>query len=239
MSFSCTSSDDPLPPYSVRVSNRAKRLQLKVSSLCQVEVVVPKGLALHYVPEFVSQHRQWIQKTLLQVKLQRPIEVGLPKRVTLQAVNEVWQVQYQVADRSGLCVNTKEYQLTISGRADSEQLDVLRMWLSQHAKVRLIPWLTTVSMELSLPFKKAAVRAQKTRWGSCSSRHHISLNRALLFMSPAAVRYLFIHELCHTKHLNHSSRFWGLVARYEPNHRVYELELRQAASVIPTWALAN
>ncbi|NOY73577.1 MAG: M48 family metallopeptidase [Gammaproteobacteria bacterium] len=225
-----------LPPYSVRISNRAKYLQLKISAHHQVEVVVPKGVALHHVSDFVEQHKQWIEKTLVRIKSHQPDKIELPYQVLLNAIDEQWQIQYDSTEHSNVQVDIDHNQLTVRGITETEQLTVLRAWLTQHAKTCLIPWLTAVSEELLLPFKKASVRAQKTRWGSCSSKRHISLNRALLFMSPAAVRYLFIHELCHTKHLNHSTNFWRLVAKYEPGHKAHETELRRASQVIPLWA---
>ena len=48
-------------------------------------------------------------------------------------------------------------------------------------------------------------------------------------------RYLMTHELCHTRHMNHSRAFWSLVASYEPDYRAYEARLDQAWRVIPGW----
>jgi len=236
MSSSDPDSENSLPAYSVRVSNRAKHLQLKVSAQRQIEVVVPKGVALHYVPGFVAQHKQWIEKILAQIKPQQHVTIERPNQIALNAVDEHWHIDYQTAERSKVYTDINSYQLIVWGQTEEAQISMLRTWLTEYGKRCLIPWLIKVSEELLLPFKKAAVRAQKTRWGSCSAKQHISLNRALLFMSSGAVRYLFIHELCHTKHLNHSVRFWNLVQKYEPEYKTYEKELRYASQVIPAWA---
>jgi hypothetical protein len=101
--------------------------------------------------------------------------------------------------------------------------------------MQLIPWLRQTSQEIKLPFNRAAVRGQKTLWASCSSKSNISLNFKLLFLPPHLVRYVFIHELCHTIHLNHSRKFWALVAEKEPNYRQYDAELNKAWVYIPEW----
>jgi predicted metal-dependent hydrolase len=80
------------------------------------------------------------------------------------------------------------------------------------------------------------VRMQRTRWGSCSSSGTVSLNAALLFLEPAVVRYLFVHELCHLIALNHSRKFWCAVARYEPNYEALDRRLTEAWHEIPLWA---
>ena len=63
-----------------------------------------------------------------------------------------------------------------------------------------------------------AIRAQRTRWGSCSSRGNLNFN-CLLMLAPENVReYVVIHELCHRKEMNHSPGFWAEVARVLPDY---------------------
>jgi predicted metal-dependent hydrolase len=76
-----------------------------------------------------------------------------------------------------------------------------------------------VSIQTSLPYNRVSIRGQKTRWGSCSSDKNINLNYKLLFLEPEFVKYIIIHELCHTIHLNHSREFWQLVGDFYPDYR--------------------
>ena len=115
---------------------------------------------------------------------------------------------------------------------------LLSKWLARRAKSTLQSWLDEVSATTGLRYEKLCVRAQKTRWGSCSHRKHINLNRALMFLPEELVRYLMIHELSHTVHLNHSRAFWSLVARWAPHYQRYEKQLNQYSAQIPLWALA-
>jgi len=92
-----------------------------------------------------------------------------------------------------------------------------------------------VSQEVNLPFKNVSIRGQKTRWGSCSSDQSISLNCKLLFLPSPVVRYVLIHELCHTVHMNHSAAFWALVGCFEPNYRQLDRNLRDARCDVPLW----
>ena len=231
-----------LPDYTVRVSPRAKRLQLRVKATGQVEVVVPTGVALRHVPGFVAEHAQWLAQTVAKTlgRLERQScndAPMLPTSIVLAAIGGEWQVSYHSAQRARIIDQAAQAQLHVFGGSEAQQRGALQVWLNQLAKASLIPWLEEVSSEVRLPFASATVRAQKSRWGSCSSRKRINLNRALMFMSPGAVRYLFIHELCHTIHMNHSARYWALVAELEPDHRRYEAELRQAMATLPRWAL--
>ncbi len=224
-----------LPPYSVRVSSRAKRLQMKVLPPGKVQVVVPKHCSLKHVPAFVAEHRQWMQFHLDKMAAAYTEQSLLPESVCFQAVDESWQVDY-VDQPHYRVIEFAPGRLQLSGPDTSRACQALQWWLQQRAK-RLLPgWLAQVSAELGLGFNRVTVRGQKTRWGSCSAQKNINLNRALLFVSPGAVRYLMIHELCHTRHLNHSPSFWALVADKMPEYEIYETELRQALSIIPAWA---
>ncbi|MFH0840552.1 MAG: SprT family zinc-dependent metalloprotease [bacterium] len=74
--------------------------------------------------------------------------------------------------------------------------------------------------------KSISIRNQKTRWGSCSARGGLNFNYKLIFLPGYAADYIIVHELCHLKELNHSKRFWDLVAKTIPNHLEIRKELK-------------
>ena len=204
----------------VRISARAKRACLKVSAAGMVEVVVPKGFKPSLVAEFVAHHQSWLEKTLARMKLARDpsLDTHRPTQIHLRAVDEIWQVNYGLRNKAGISEYRKPHndtQLWVWTPNEAEQAaPLLRQWLRGRAKSTLQSWLNEVSAETGMAYKKLTVKAQKTRWGSCSGRKHINLNRALMFLPADVVRYLMIHELAHTVHLNHSRAFWTLVASW-------------------------
>ena len=70
------------------------------------------------------------------------------------------------------------------------------------------------SDKYDLPYKRAAFRCQKTKWGSCSSKNNISLNVNIAYLTKELQDYILLHELCHTRHKNHNKKFWGELDRY-------------------------
>jgi len=75
-------------------------------------------------------------------------------------------------------------------------------------------------------YKRIAIRNQKTRWGSCSSKSNLNFNFRIIFLPRHLAEYVVVHELCHLKEMNHSSRFWAQVAKTIPNHKDLRKELR-------------
>jgi hypothetical protein len=113
----------------------------------------------------------------------------------------------------------------------------LHRWLLRTAHDHLVPWLGSVAGRHGLEFSRAQVRRQRTRWGSCSRSGTISINACLLFQAPEVVRYLFVHELAHTVHLNHSRKFWRLVGQLEPGWLALDRELSRGWQQVPHWAI--
>lgn len=70
------------------------------------------------------------------------------------------------------------------------------------------------------------IRNQKTRWGSCSKRGALSFNFRIALIAKELVDYVIVHELCHLGAMNHSKRFWDLVAETIPNHKALRRKLR-------------
>ena len=68
-------------------------------------------------------------------------------------------------------------------------------------------------------YDKITVRSQKTRWGSCSAKGNLSFNCLLMLVPEKVLDYVIVHELCHRREMNHSAKFWALVAQVLPNWR--------------------
>lgn len=76
----------------------------------------------------------------------------------------------------------------------------------------------------------------RTRWGSRSARGTISLSAALLFLEPAEVRSVLLHELAHVRHMHHGPAFWALLEAWDPGARASGRRLRGARERVPAWA---
>lgn len=222
----------------VRRSARARRLSLRVFPHGVVEVVAPLRVGERSIRQFVQSHSAWIAKARGGFRaLQGDAGLAPPAELRLAALDERWEVDY-VDGRGRLRAVAVPGggRLTVPGPADPQRrIARLRTWLMARARATLLPWLEAVSLDVGLPYAGASVRRQRSRWGSCSARHAISLNCALLFVEPALVRHLFLHELAHTRHLDHSPRFWRLVATLDPEFELRERALREAWRSVPAW----
>ena len=72
---------------------------------------------------------------------------------------------------------------------------------------------------VGVTYNQIATRAQRTRWGSCSSKGNLNFNCLLGLVPSEVLDYVIVHELCHRKELNHSDRFWNEVFRILPDYK--------------------
>lgn len=225
--------------FSVRESGRAKRLSIKVYPRGRVEVVVPKRTRAKDVREFVEAHRDWIKTARDNFAADHPPEpFALPRSVSLPGIERQFSVTYEPEQGP----RTVRYRcngdrLVLSGRTSDEKLCVtaLKRWLNSLAKSEYLPILQSLSAMTQCSFQNMHVRGQRTCWGSHSSSGTVSLNYCLMFLDPAHLRYVMIHELCHARHMNHSRRFWRLVAEFEPDYRRLDKDLNSSWKNIPSW----
>jgi predicted metal-dependent hydrolase len=223
-------------PFSVRISVRARRLSVRVYAGGHVEVIVPPGTRGRSVRDFVGRHRRWIDLKVAQLTAATsPVEAPdvLPSQVRCTAIGETFAIDWRRAERTRL--RQIDSRLHIESTDVAGARTVLRRWLVEMAQSRLEPWLHNVAAQVEIDFTRATVRRQKTRWGSCSVRGHISLNCCLLFQNADVVRYLFVHELAHMHHSNHSPAFWRHVERLEPQYRVLDRQLLAGWANVPSW----
>ena len=74
---------------------------------------------------------------------------------------------------------------------------------------------------------KISIRNQRSRWGSCNTKGDLNFNYRLIELAPDLADYVIVHELCHTKEMNHSARFWSLVKQVVPNFNSCRKEIRK------------
>lgn len=103
----------------------------------------------------------------------------------------------------------------------------------RQAKALITSRLAELNRQYNFAYKKVSIRSQKTRWGSCSKSGTLSFNYRLLFVDPAIRDYVLVHELCHTRQMNHSARFWALVSQVIPHYKQYRAALRSLDRGMP------
>lgn len=227
-----------LPPFTVRVSARARRIRLSVTARDGLVVVVPARW--NGDPErIVAEKAEWARRALDRVAEERALHAAgpsalLPTRVSLRATGAEYPVQLVTAARPVARVARGE--LVVTGPDDADRLAALRRWLDREARAHLPVRLEALSRMHGIGYTRSRVAHTRSRWGSCSARKTVSLSRNLMFLPPELVDALMLHELAHLLVMDHSRRFWETLERLDPEAHEHRQQLRQAGRHVPAWA---
>lgn len=161
-------------------------------------------------------------------KRARRVSLRLSKQGDLR-VTIPWYTPYRVgkaiaqANKSWIRDQLQSVSVTKLPVINPEEVSLLRVKARNTIRQRLEHY----NKHYQLEFHRITIRDQKTRWGSCSSNKTLSFNYRLIQVPLELLDYVVVHELCHLKEMNHSPRFWKLVAETLPHHPILRNQLRK------------
>ena len=176
-----------------------------------VPIPPPRSDPAHHAIEFLRHPRA--RRYVIRVRDDGTVRVTIPRGGSKREAQDF-------AHRQGRWIEKERRrvaQLTARPRATPPP-DVVRGLRARAARelpVRLLELAAAHGLRVS----RISVRNQRWRWGSCSRTGHICLNWRLVSMPEWVRDYVIIHELMHLKRLDHSPKFWALVAKACPNYQ--------------------
>lgn len=168
---------------------------------------------LHYkkaaVEGFLREAQEWMEKQILQAPQLVPIYKC--RKVSVMG-NEV-ELKYYASRRTSFLMT--DDKLHIMGPTPNFG-PVLEKWFKQMILEYFQVKSNHYSVLLGVKVKKVGIREARTRWGSCSAHGSLSYNWRLIFAPKEVIDYVIAHEVAHLKEMNHSLKFWRLVAQLHP-----------------------
>ncbi len=151
------------------------------------------------------------------------LTVRLPLHGTeTEAVKFMQDKQYWIGSKLSELQKRKQQQPASSGLTPEQALALEKRYRAAakaYIPQRVAYYAETYCHILPPAVSSIAIRSQKTRWGSCSSRGTLSFNWRLMLAPPAILDYVVVHELCHLRHMNHSKDFWACVETILPDYK--------------------
>ena len=204
---------------------RARRYILRMRSDGVARVTVPRGGSIEAAWDFARRHDDWIERQVLKrAAAARDSEWSHGMKILFRGE----RVELTVDDASG---SIRVGDQIVAADATSNRARVERH-LARLAERELPQRTRELALCFGVTIGRVTVRNQRTRWGSCSVRGTISLNWRLIQTPPAVRDYIILHELMHTREMNHSPRFWAHVQLVCPEWRAAEQWLRKHGTLL-------
>jgi predicted metal-dependent hydrolase len=197
--------------YTVRRSSRARRVRVNVHAHGGVEVVLPVRAPEREAAAAIAELRPWIERRLAEA---REAMAAVARRgETLPYLDTTLRL---VAEPGRTRVHRRGGELLVPA---GDARPAIERFYRRRARAEIEPRLDRASALAGLAYTGLDIRAQRTRWASCSARGRMSFNWRLLLAPERVLEYVVWHEVCHLQVLDHSPRFWGLVERHWPSWR--------------------
>lgn len=211
----------------IKVSKKRgqRSLRMRINSKGDVLVSVPFLTPKIAVEQFVSNRIIWILKNRPDYNLEFQHGMSFKSGITLGIYD------YAPKNRSKFLANRLNiYVYGPYNPADQKQFKYIEKKLLEAMKIKaeneLLPKLLKLSEEIDHEFNQAHIKHLQSRWGSCDSHKNIILNSYMLQLPEYLQRYIMLHELTHTKHMNHSNKFWQHMEQLMPEHATARKKLK-------------
>ena len=219
--------------YAIRESTRRRTLSLELRPDGSLTVATPHGLSLSTIRAFVESRRAWIEAKRAQLTLPASPRVQPENGARLPYLGTELALEISIAPSRRAACRCESGSLIIKAPHSTAIRPAIEAWYRRAAATHAAARLAHFAPLVGRAARKLTIRAQRTRWGSCSARGAISLNWRLMQAPPEIFDYVVVHELCHLLVPNHSPRFWAEVARVLPDWRQQRAQLRQFGRSLP------
>ncbi|MCH8567211.1 MAG: M48 family metallopeptidase [Balneolales bacterium] len=202
----------------------------------EIIVSAPYGTPDYDLNHFLQEKKEWVEKSLLAMRRRREETIQKNK---FDEGFLLYEGKWVPVEKS-FTLNQKRviFKKTANGFflelprdiPISEEFiaEMYMSWATQRLKLEF----NRIAAAKGFRFNKVTIRNQKTKWGSCSAKGNISLNWRLIKCPPLVMDYIFVHELCHLVHLNHSKAYWNLVEKHYPQWKEAERWIKTNGALV-------
>jgi len=205
--------------YHIRRSERARRVRVTVDSH-GVEVVLPRRTPERAAAAAVRELEPWIRRRV--GELERARQAVAARGDAVPYLGQLLPVRSEPG-RARVHRRGDELLAPAGPQRDA----ALERWYRRAAREEIAARLERACALAGTSYSKLTIRGQRTRWASCSRSGAMSFNWRLLLAPEPVLDYVVWHEVCHLDVLDHSPRFWALLARRCPDYRRQSQWLRR------------
>jgi predicted metal-dependent hydrolase len=195
----------------VRRSTRAQRVRVNVHAHTGVEVVLPSRAPDRAAATAISELRPWIERRLAEA--QSVLAQIAERQGTVPYLGSALQLVPQAGRQR---VHRDGGELLVP---EGDPGQALERFYRRAARAEIATRLDRATECSGTTYSGLTIRAQRTRWASCSAGGRMSFNWRLLLAPERVLEYVVWHEVCHLEILDHSPRFWALLQRRWPAYR--------------------
>lgn len=205
--------------YKVKRSSR-KSVAIKVTEKGEVFVMCPLKFSNKKIEQIVQEKTNWITSVLLNIEQKKEDYKEFYDYNKIMFLGQEYSVEY-------FTNYIKIGDIIYKSRKNYNKKQLLKKLLTEQANSFILNRLDQLSDKFNLPYRSAKIISARKKWGSCDNLRNININFRLVMLPVKCIDYVLIHELCHTKFMNHSLKFWNEVEKFAPKYNDMKQILKQ------------
>lgn len=205
--------------------NKRKNAKLVIDKTGAVIIHVPYNYTDDTIKEMIKEKEDWILKNIGKINT-------LNSKRLLADSNEIIYLgekyKFLFIPAMGNCYNIDDSKKTISSGRNLLNKDNLLIFYKKQANLLIKSRIYKESERNNIDIEKITIRNMKTKWGSFSSQHRITINERLILAPVFVIDAIINHELAHSKHMNHSKQFYNELGRMFPDYKKADIWLNES-----------
>lgn len=222
--------DNQIVSYTVKRSAEARYVRLEIRLDTGLTLVIPRTYNPSQISALLEKKKRWILSKLARFRQSPgfPAERELKDNDTIPYLGRDLEIKISPQNRNINNMEIEGNRLIINLPGQNHQLGLMIVqWYKRQAAEIIGEKVEKLSAKFGLAYNRLSIRSQRTRWGSCSYDGNLNFNWKLIMAPEPVVDYVVIHELMHLEEMNHTSKFWKLVAELCPRWREHKKWLRE------------
>ena len=205
--------------YSI-VRSARKTLCLSIDAKGHLVVRAPYRVSVEDIQIFVAKHSRWIAKRL--TERESAPKLNLNNFAEIRLFGKYYEIQEGRSRILGDIIF-----LPVNGREEA-----LKALMKKTAAGYMQALTESIAFRFGLSFIRIRISSARGRWGSYSKNGTVSYSFRVGFLSSEIAEYIAVHELCHSKHFDHSPAFWREVENILPDYRIRRRQLKSMSYIM-------
>lgn len=217
-------------PYIVKRSPRARHVRLEMRPGTGLTIFIPGFYNIARLGDLLKAKQSWILRHFTTYSNVRSASAGNDIKAgdVIPYLGRELKVMTTTTDNGNSDHVRLELDRLMIDTSGKKNLNAaLESWYRIQAAKLITEKTANWGARIHVRYNRVTIRGQRTRWGSCSHKGNLSFNWKLLMTPEPVLDYVIIHELTHLKEMNHSKKFWQLVAEHCPRWREHKRWLKK------------
>lgn len=203
------------------ILRKRKNITIRVDATGGVTVLAPPGTSQKVILQQVLNKAGWIAKQIDYFKSRASEPHFFKEGELFLYLGREYPLHMVIEPRQDVEVRLEQNKLVV--RTSTAERGIIRQklesWYRQQAGEIISRRVKYFEDGIARVPGRIVIKSQKRRWGSCSARGNLNFNWRIVMAPERVLDYVVVHELCHLREMNHSPRFWHLVAQVIPDYK--------------------